>query len=122
MELAAYDASIRLDNAALVHALRDVVGARLTAYVGGVGETRAVRQWANGERKPSEDVLRRLRFCFRVADLIRKCESAAIAQTWFTGLNPALSDQSPAALIRDGELGIVGPNVLAAARAFIGGA
>lgn len=121
MDQATHDASIRLKNAELVHALRDILGARLVAFLGDVRETRAVRQWADGVRKPSEDVLRRLRFALRVADLIQKCESAAIAQAWFTGLNPALDDQSPATLIRDGELDIVGPKVLAAAKALIGG-
>lgn len=38
-----------------------LLGAKLIAYIGSVKETRAVRQWADGERKPSAEVMRRLR-------------------------------------------------------------
>jgi hypothetical protein len=45
-----------------------------------------------------------------------------VAQAWFQGLNPQLEDRSPARLLREGDLDDVGPQILAAARAFaVGG-
>ena len=38
--------------------MRDLLGAKLIAYIGWVKETRAVRLWAGGERRPSSEVLR----------------------------------------------------------------
>src|SRR5699024_12789423 len=40
----------RLPTAELVSELRALLGAKLVAYLGGVRETRAVRQWADGQR------------------------------------------------------------------------
>ena len=64
----------------LVSALRSVLGARLVAYLGSVKETRAVRQWAEGEREPSEEVRNRLRVALQVALPLAETESPEIAQ------------------------------------------
>jgi hypothetical protein len=91
----------------------------LVAYLGGVGETRAVNQWAEGERMPSDEVQQRLRLALRVALPIATADSPVIAQAWFQGLNPQLDDRSPARLLRDGDLDEVGPAIVAAERAFL---
>jgi hypothetical protein len=91
----------------------------LVAYLGSVHETRAVRQWAEDGREPSEDVRNRLRVALQVALTLAEAESPAIAQAWFQGLNPQLDDRSPARMLREGELDEVGPAVIAAARAFL---
>lgn len=103
----------------LITELRDLLGAKLVAYLGGVKETRAVRQWAEGIREVSgaED-LRRLRLAYQAAKLIAGRDTPAVVQAWFQGLNPSLADRSPARLLRDGDLDEVGPQVLAAARQF----
>lgn len=103
----------------LVKELRDLLGARLVAYLGGVRETRAVRQWAEGTRTvqdPTDE--RRLRLAYQVAVLIAERDSAGVVQAWFQGLNPQLEDRSPARLLREGDPEEVGPLVLSAARAF----
>ena len=46
----AYNDSVRLPAPDLVARLRDLLGAKLVAYLGSVKETRAVRQWAEGEQ------------------------------------------------------------------------
>ena len=97
-----------------------MLGARLVAYLGSVEETRAVRQWAEGEREPSKDVRDRLRVALQVALLLAEAESSEIAQAWFQGLNPQLDDRSPARILREGELEEVGAAVVAA-RAFVTG-
>ena len=118
-DFAAHTKAVRATFPELVLELRSVLGARLVAYLGSVKETRAVRQWADGEREPSEEVRNRLRVALQVALPLAEAESAEIAQAWFQGLNPQLEDRSPARLLREGELDEVGPAVIAAARAFL---
>jgi hypothetical protein len=101
--------------------LRDLLGAKLTAYLGSVKETRAVNQWASGEREPSETVQLRLRHALQVALMIAEADDAGVARAWFQGMNPQLDDRSPARLLREGDLDEVGPEVLRAARAFLVG-
>jgi len=45
-------------------------------------------------------------------------QNQQIMQPWLQGLNPILGEQSPARLLRDGELEQDGPRLLDAARAF----
>ena len=117
-DLRAHRDSIRLPDDELVRELRDLLGAKLVAYLGSVKETRAVRQWAEGERRPSTDVMHRLRSAYHVAALIHERDAAPVVQAWFMGMNPQLDDVPPARLLREGQLEDAGPSVLAAARAF----
>ncbi len=105
----------------VVTGLRDLLGAPLVAYIGGVKETRAVRQWAEGGRDPSQEVKDRLRAAYQVAMMIAAVDGQTVTQSWFQGLNPQLDDRSPARLLREGDLGDVGPEVLGAARDFLVG-
>jgi hypothetical protein len=118
-DLAAYRDALTMSTAELVTALRDLVGSKLVAYLGGVKETRAVRQWAEGVReigKPTD--MERLRLAYRAARIITERDSKEVAQAWFQGLNPSLDDQSPARLLREGDVEANGPRVIAAARQF----
>lgn len=117
--LHAHARAIRLEMPALVGELRELLGARLVAYLGGVHETRAVRQWAEGTRSIQDRTdEQRLRLAYQIAALIGERDSAGVVQAWFQGLNPQLDDRSPARLLREGDLDEVGPQVLSAARAF----
>lgn len=120
-DLAAYERATRLAFPMVVRELRELLGARLVAYLAGVGETRAVHEWAEGTRTPRGQVEERLRFALRVASFIAEHDGAEVAQAWFQGLNPQLEDRSPARLLREGDLEEVGPQILAAARAFVVG-
>lgn len=120
-DLRAYEKSVRLDVAVIVDELRELLGARLVAYVGSVGETRAVRQWAAGEREPSDAVVRRLRLAYRAAATITAKDAPEVAQAWFQGSNPHLDEVAPARMLREGDLDEAGPAVLAAAKAFAAG-
>ncbi len=118
-DLDAYAEATRSPVPELVSALRDLVGARLVAYLGGVKETRAVREWAQGSRRIQDpEVVERLRLAFRAARLITARDTPGVAQAWFQGLNPHLGDRSPALVLREGAVAEVGAGVLAAARAF----
>ena len=119
--LHAYEQSVRLATSALVGELRDLLGAKLVAYLGGVRETRAVRQWADGTRAVQDEAdEHRLRLAYQAAALIAATDDPGVVQAWFQGLNPQLEDRSPARLLREGNVDEVGPMVLAAARAFAG--
>lgn len=118
-DLAAYDESIRMETSLVVKELRELLGARLVAILAGVKETRAVHEWAQGDREiRSAEVAGRLRLAYQVARLITSRDRPEVAQAWFHGLNPELGDRSPTRMLRDGDLEEVGPEVLAAARAF----
>jgi len=119
-DLAAFENSIRLEPAAIVSELRDRLGVRLVAFLAGVSETRAVHEWASGERRiRQQEVVDRLRLIYQVVELLATRDSDTVIQAWFQGLNPKLEDRSPARLLRDGQLVEIGPQVLAAARAFV---
>lgn len=112
--------AIRLPFPEVVERLRGLLGNRLVAYIGGVKETRAVRQWAEGERAPSEAVQQRLRHALMAASMISERDTAAIVQSWFQGANPKLEFRAPARVLREGEdQQQAFSDVLAAAHAFI---
>lgn len=117
----AHQRAIRSPFPAVANELRDLLGARLVAYIGGVQNTRAVREWAEGDRSPSGEEQQRLRLALQVALLITAADDNEIAQAWFQGLNPQLDDRSPARMLRDGDFNEAGPAVIAAARAFLVG-
>jgi hypothetical protein len=121
-DLDAHAHAVRVDFPTAVDELRGLLGARLVAYLGSVKETRAVHEWAEDERRPSQLVQRRLRLALQVSLMIAEGDDAAVAQAWFQGLNPELDDRSPARLLGEGDLDEVGPLVVAAARAFLIGA
>lgn len=122
LNLDAYNKAMLRPLAVVVKDLLDLLGARLVAYIGGVKEARAAREWAGGVRDvKSEVTAQRLRYALHVALLIADVDSPAVVRAWFIGMNPELDDRSPARLLRDGDPHDVGPEVLAAARAFAAG-
>ncbi|GAA4266678.1 hypothetical protein [Frondihabitans peucedani] len=115
IEVTAYAASVRTDVPELVDELRNLLGAQLVAYLAGVKETRAVRQWAEG-RNPQPRQEQRLRVAFRVTKLLLERDRPRVVQAWFQGMNPQLDDVSPARFIL--ETDGADPRVIAAAQAF----
>jgi hypothetical protein len=120
-DLAAHQEVVRMDSRRVVKELIELLGGRLVAYIAGVTETRAVRQWADGDREMRPDTEVRLREGLTVALTLRKADKPPVVQAWFQGLNPQLDDRSPARLLREGDIESVGPEVRQAARAFVTG-
>lgn len=120
-DFAAHQRAMRAPFAEVARDVRELLGARLAAYVGGVTETRAVREWAEGKREPGDAVKQRFRITLQVALMLEESDGREVTQAWFQGLNPQLDDWSPARLLREGEVEETGPQVLAAARAFLVG-
>lgn len=118
-DLAAHSHAVRVAFAGAASELRELLGARLVAYLGSVQETRAVHQWAEGTRQPSDQTQRRLRYALQIAQTLAATDGPKVTQAWFQGINPSLDDRSPARLLREGALDEIGPRVADAARAFL---
>lgn len=102
----------------LVTQLRDILGVRLVAYLGGVKSARQVSTWADGVGEPGEADKARLRHAFHAASLLRERYDATTVQSWFKGINPTLNDEAPAQLLRAGDQDTGPRSVIAAAKAF----
>jgi hypothetical protein len=119
-ELAAHREALRLSIPEIVAKLVELIGRKLTAYVGGVKDVRAVDRWMNGGELYNA-AEQRLRFAFQIVRMLAEHEDPKIIQSWLIGLNPELGDRVPLKLMREGDLEIVGPKIMGAARAFIVG-
>lgn len=120
-DYAAHERAVRASFPEVAGELRSILGAKLCAYLGSVKETRAVHEWADGGREPSTETQRRLRLALQVAIAIADADGQDVTRAWFQGLNPQLEDRSPARLLREGDIDDVGPQVIAAERAFLVG-
>ena len=118
--LNAYRESLQLPFPELVSQLASSIGRKLTAYIAGVKDVRALDRWLQGG-EPYGDVEKRLRFAFRVVRTLQDHDSPRVVQAWLMGVNPELGDRTPIRLLRDGDLDSVAVEVLSAARAFIAG-
>lgn len=120
-DLTAHQRALRLPISAIVGQLIPLLGRKLTAYIGGVKDIRAVDRWAAGGEIYG-DAEPRLRFAFQVAETLANHDSPLVIRAWLTGVNPELGDRVPIRFLREGDLHIVAPSLLGAARAFIAGA
>jgi hypothetical protein len=104
----------------LVEELTRSIGKKLTAYIAGVKDVRALDRWIEGAA-PYKGAEERLRFAYRVVKTIEKHDHAAVVQAWLTGLDPELDHRVPLRLLREGDLEKVGPEILGAVHAFVAG-
>jgi hypothetical protein len=117
-DLFAHPEALRLPAATVVERLVEIVGRKLTAYIGGVKDVRAVKRWiAGGEIYGEAET--RLRFAFQVVRALSERDSPAVVQAWLTGVNPELGDRVPLRLLRENDIDAVAPAVLNAARGFL---
>lgn len=120
-DLEAYETSIRLTLPVVVARLNEILSPKLVAHLAEVTETRAVKEWATGERAPKTAVEPRLRMALRIALFLNDNDERSVVQAWFQGLNPQLGNVSPLRLLRTERAESAGHAVLAAARAFVVG-
>jgi hypothetical protein len=71
-----------------------IVGRKLTAYIAGIKDVRALDQWINGT-EPYREIEERLRFTYQVVRSLSQHDSPRIVQAWLTGVNPELGDRVP---------------------------
>jgi hypothetical protein len=120
-DLFAHREALRLPASKVVEKLVEIVGRKLTAYIGGVKDARAVDRWiAGGEIYGEAEP--RLRFAFQVVRTLAEHDSPGVVQAWLTGVNPELGDRVPLRLLRESDIDAVAPAILSAARAFLAGA
>jgi hypothetical protein len=103
--------------AAAVDVLQEVLTPRLLAYIVGAPGVQIIESWTTGEGGPSEAMDRRLRVALEVTELLLTVDSPRVVRAWFAGMNPQLSDISPAQALREDRFG----EVLDATRAFMVG-
>jgi hypothetical protein len=105
----------QLSTADIAGALQDAFGQKFTAHIAGLTDTKAIDEYARGDRSPSGDVEGRLRLAYQVFQIIVDADSDHVARAWFIGLNPQLNGDTPTDAIRNDQL----KDVLIAARAFV---
>lgn len=117
-DLFAHRESLRLPASKIVKKLVEIVGRKLTAYIGGVKDARAIDRWIAGGGIYG-NAESRLRFAFQVARTLSEHDPPAVVQAWLTGVNPELGDRVPLRLMRENDIDTVAPAILSAARAYL---
>jgi len=112
----AHNEAMSLPTPIVVESLVGLLGATTVAEIAGVKETRAVQQWASGEREPQRSHV--LRFALQLAMMISTVTSRHMAGAWFHGANPHLDDQIPVVLLREQPLESIQVRLMAAVRSF----
>ena len=115
IEIRAHEYATSSDIREVVKELVDVLGATMVAAIGGVSETRAVKQWMS-DREPQRPHV--LRFALQLAWVICEKGDRNTARAWFQALNPHLHDAVPLLLLRERPLTDIQVPLMAAARAF----
>jgi hypothetical protein len=109
-DLAADREELSLAWPEIVKRLTEIVGRKLTAYIAGIKDARALDQWINGT-EPYGDAEECLRFAYQVVRTLSQHDSPRIVQAWLTGVNPELGDRVPLRVLRGGDLGTVAPEI-----------
>ena len=112
----AHAEAMSLSMPEVVERLVELLGATAVAAIMGVKETRAVQQWVSGQREPQRPHV--LRFALQLTLMICNLKSRELARAWFHGVNPAIDDQVPIALLRDEPLENIQFILMSAARTF----
>jgi hypothetical protein len=120
-DLAAHRRAVQAPFAEIVTELAEILGKKLTAYVGAVKDTRVVERWMHGGVEPYREADRRIRLAYHIAKTLSEHDSARVVQAWFVGLNPELQDRTPIRLLKEEDIDKVGPELLNAMRAFLAG-
>ena len=120
-DLAAHRRAVQASFPDLVAELVEILGKKLTAYIGGVKDTRVIERWMQGGIEPYRDADPRIRLAYQIAKTLSEHTPARVVQAWFTGLNPELQDRTPIRLLKEGDIEKVGPDLLNAMRAFLAG-
>jgi hypothetical protein len=119
-EVAVYRQSVLEGFAPLVNLLRQTLGVGIVAKVAGIRETRAVNQWADGQRAVrSRTVEARLRLAYQAVTLLSQEYSPEVAARWFEHPCPLLDYRSPGTALASSSPEVVGQGFMSAAREFL---
>jgi hypothetical protein len=90
----------RLPITEIASFLREHLGQRKTAYIGGVNDPKMVARWVAGHSTPRDHAERRLREGYQAARLLVSAYGDETAKAWFFGSNTRLGGEAPAYLLR----------------------
>jgi uncharacterized protein (DUF2384 family) len=104
----------------VVRYLLDHLGPTLVAYIAGARSRAMPAKWATpptetGHAAPSDDKARRLKAAHVAFTAIEDADNDQVARSWLISANPRFDGQTPADLLRAGEMG----SVFAAVTAFV---
>ena len=114
-EVQAHELAMSSNIRDVVRELVSALGATMVAAIGGVSETRAVKQWMT-DRDPQRP--NTLRFALQLAWIIGEKSDRETARAWFQGVNPHLNDAVPLLLLRERPLSDIQGSLMSAVRAF----
>ncbi len=97
--------------------LRSHLGAPTTAYLSGADDAVVVDRWIEGE-SPDDVRWRRLQHAYEATRCLVEAYDDTTARSWFLGMNPGLSEESPARLLRNSRDSRILQDVVLAAREF----
>lgn len=102
--------------------LQDQLGQKLTAYIAGLTDPKAVGSWIRGENDPRQPADMRLRYAYQVVRMLVEAYDAETAKAWLFGSNTRLNDEAPAYLLRNAKAVDDLRQLVPTARAFAGSA
>lgn len=102
--------------------LQASLGQKLTAYVAGLTDPKAVGSWIRGENDPRHPADMRLRSAYQVVRMLVEAYDAETAKAWLFGANTRLNDEAPAYLLRNAKTVDDLRQLVPTARAFAGSA
>jgi hypothetical protein len=102
--------------------LQENLGQKLTAYITGLTDPKAVGSWIKGDSDPRPPADMRLRYAFKVVRMLSEAYDSETAKAWLFGSNTRLNDEAPAYLLRRAEQVDDLRQLVPTARAFAGSA
>ncbi len=102
--------------------LQHQLGQKLTAYIAGLTDPKAVGSWIRGENDPRPPADMRLRYAYQVVRMLVEAYDAETAKAWLFGTNTRLNDEAPAYILRNAKAVDDLRQLVPTARAFAGSA
>ena len=96
-----------MELTSMLRALRSSIGVPLTAALMGAGSTAAVNAWIAGRAPMDHRAEQRLRDAYRVTQTLLAIETPEIVRAWLLGMNPALDDRAPAAVLAEDPAAVI---------------
>lgn len=106
----------------LVGYLQENLGQKLTAYIAGLTDPKAVGTWIRGDNEPRDAAAMRLRYAYQAVRMLIEAYDADTAKAWLLGANTRLNDEAPAYLLRNAKVVDDLRQLVPTARAFAGSA
>jgi hypothetical protein len=98
--------------------LQAQLGQKLTGYVAGLTDPKAVGSWIRGANMPRQPAAMRLRCAYQVVRILIAAYDAETAKAWLFGANTRFNDEAPAYILRNAKATEDLSQLVPTARAF----